>query len=663
MMRRSWRAPAAAIWAYSGVALAAAVAAVVALRLWQADLRVPFSYRGDALFFAMMVKAVVDHGWYLTNAQLGAPGVLALHDFPQADAVHLAAVKVMSLLSHDWALLFNLYFLLGFPLIALSAFAVFRQFRIASGPALAAALLYAFQPSRLIMGESHFFLTAFWQVPLAILVVLWVAGDEPPLFAPGARAWRPRLALRNRRSIAAVAIALLVSGTGVYYAFFTGVLIVVAGALGAIERRSPRHALAGVALTGLIVLGLGVQSIPTLLYRRAMGPNPAVAARPVGEAETFGLKIAPLLLPVGGHRVPALAAITDRYERATAARSELSSTSLGLVGAIGFLVLLGTLFRRANPAADPVVLSGGPPPLLPGLARLARLNLAALLLATTGGFGALFALLASPLIRAYARMHVFIAFFALFAIAALLDRIWRTRPRAGLLLTAAVAFGGVADQVPARVAPSYARQRRDYRADAAFVHGLEAQLRPGAQIFQLPYLRFPESGGLPGTRLGDYDPLRPYLHARALRWSYPTMFGRSGDAWTSGVADEPVPELVRTLSDAGFDGILVDCRGYPDDGAEIVAALSVALGPDPTTRATDRYVFFDLAAAKERALAGLDQDERDRRRQEALDRPVLRWLDGFFAPEHDKDGFFRWCGGDCTLEIANPGARGARGAL
>ncbi len=128
--------------------------------------------------------------------------------------------------------------------------------------------------------------------------------------------------------------------------------------------------------------------------------------------------------------------------------------------------------------------------------------------------------------------------------------------------------------------PPYARRARDYRADAAFVHSLEAQLPTGAQIFQLPYLRFPESGALPGTKLMDYDPLRPYLHSRALRWSYPTMFGRPGDAWTNAVADQPVSDLVRTLSDVGFEGILVDRDGYADDGAAIVAALTAELGAD-----------------------------------------------------------------------------------
>ena len=158
MIARPGRERTAALLLYGGVALAACVEAVLVLRLWRADLRVPFNYRGDSVFFAMMVKAVIDHGWYLTNAQLGAPGVLTLHDFPQADGIHLLLIKLLSWFSADWALLFNIYYLLGFPLIALSAFAVLRHFRIAAAPAFVASLLYAFLPSRLMVGELHFYL-------------------------------------------------------------------------------------------------------------------------------------------------------------------------------------------------------------------------------------------------------------------------------------------------------------------------------------------------------------------------------------------------------------------------------------------------------------------------------------------------------------------------
>src|SRR5262249_3545766 len=46
------------------------------------------------------------------------------------------------------------------------------------------------------------------------------------------------------------------------------------------------------------VAGLALQSIPTVRYRHAVGPNAAGAGRPGGGAGTYALKNAPPLLPV-----------------------------------------------------------------------------------------------------------------------------------------------------------------------------------------------------------------------------------------------------------------------------------------------------------------------------------------------------------------------------
>src|SRR2546423_10603001 len=181
---KSVLARAARLRAWREYALCGAVtwiATWVLLRLWEADLRVPFNYGGDALAFGLVTKSVVDHGWYLTNPHLGAPGVLAMHDFPFFDILHILVWKVMSWFTSDWALIFNGYFLLGFPLVALTSLAVLRHFRVAFGPALVVSVLYAFLPSRVMKGEAHYFLDINYQVPLVVLVALWVFGDDPPL--------------------------------------------------------------------------------------------------------------------------------------------------------------------------------------------------------------------------------------------------------------------------------------------------------------------------------------------------------------------------------------------------------------------------------------------------------------------------------------------------
>lgn len=43
------------------------------MKLWLADLHVPFVYTGDALHVSAWIKGIVDNGWYLQNGFIGVP--------------------------------------------------------------------------------------------------------------------------------------------------------------------------------------------------------------------------------------------------------------------------------------------------------------------------------------------------------------------------------------------------------------------------------------------------------------------------------------------------------------------------------------------------------------------------------------------------------------
>ena len=69
---------------------------VVILNLWSANLEIPFSYNGDGLFEGMLVKSVIDNGWYTTNAFLGMPGKFVLYDFPVYMNLDFVIIKIIS---------------------------------------------------------------------------------------------------------------------------------------------------------------------------------------------------------------------------------------------------------------------------------------------------------------------------------------------------------------------------------------------------------------------------------------------------------------------------------------------------------------------------------------------------------------------------------------
>ncbi|HWW87017.1 MAG TPA: hypothetical protein VNZ26_25650 [Vicinamibacterales bacterium] len=602
------------------------------LKLWNADLRVPFDYAGDALFHEQLIKTVVERPWVWTNPNLGAPGGFQLYDFPVVanDSAHLLAIKLLSIFSRDWALLCNMYFLLGFPLTTWTAMAVFRRFGVGFGPAIVGAVLYAFLPARLLKGENHLFLDVFYQVPLAMMVVLWVTGDAPPLFeAPASGRW-PRVALRRSRSWGSLLVCALTASTGAYYAFFTAILLLAGGVWGSSVRRSIRNAASGLTLAAALVVCMCINGIPYIVYQWRHGHNP-VADRVWWESETFGLKIIQLLLPADGHPINALRTLKQRYDSSTPIIGD-SASSLGFVGALGFLLLLGWLV-----SSEPAQRAGH------ALRRsLAVLNLFGVLLGTIGGFGAVIALLVTPQIRGYARMSTIVEFFALFAVVLVLDGLSCRRPFVARGVLPVVLVLGLLDQAtPAAVRP-YAARKREYGSDADLVRRIEASVPAATEVFELPFVGFPEVP--PVHRITGYDPVRPYLHSRELRWSYPTMRGRPGDAWARGIAERLPHQMVDGLVDVGFGGILVDRDGYADEGVGIQKALADILGSEPLGSVDGRFAFFSLLSHRPREELERARGAGELDRYLSLHPIVVTWDHGCYYVEHrENDDTYRWC--------------------
>ena len=127
--------------AYPSVAILSLVGVVLVMRMLESDLRIPLTYHAEAIFNAVLVKGVLDHGWHLSNSALSAPTGVDMRDLPMSDNnLHFAVIKGLGLVTASYPLAMNLFFLLTFPLTALSALYVFRQFGLATWPSLCGSL-------------------------------------------------------------------------------------------------------------------------------------------------------------------------------------------------------------------------------------------------------------------------------------------------------------------------------------------------------------------------------------------------------------------------------------------------------------------------------------------------------------------------------------------
>src|SRR5215813_8683801 len=149
------------------------------LKLKNCDLSVPFIYDGgDATFYSMAIKTVITKGWYLTNDSLGMPRGMEMYDFPIPDTFHFLLIKFLGLFTSDFARVQNTFFLLTFPLTTICSFYVLRRFRISYAPAILASLLYTFTFYHFSRNEHHLMYSAYYNVPLAVMVILWVCSGE-----------------------------------------------------------------------------------------------------------------------------------------------------------------------------------------------------------------------------------------------------------------------------------------------------------------------------------------------------------------------------------------------------------------------------------------------------------------------------------------------------
>jgi hypothetical protein len=584
-----------------GAVLAAALPLallVPLLQLWEADLATPLYGGHDVPFIRMLVQGIEENGGFLENDRLGAPFGQELRDYPEVDAISYLLLRLLTLVSSDPDVALNIFYLLTFPLVGLSAYAVMRQYA-GIGPALVGAVLYALLPYHFERGESHLFLSAYWAVPLACHLMLLLLTGRPAFERrpgrSGSAAWA------SGRSALTLGACVMVGSTWFYYAAYALILLAALAVVALVARPSRRTLATSAVLVAATGLVLCVNLTPYIAHRLSEGANSEYVARAPDESEHFALKLTQLALPIEDHRIDRLARFSRHYERTAPGqqRDESRATHLGAVGALGLAWLL--LVAAVS--------------LLPGVARerlgdyapAAAGALVAFLFATTGALGSLVGYTLTAQLRAWNRLSVFIGFFALLAVAVALTwlggRLRTGRARAGFAAAlVAVLAVGVLDQTSPADVPDYDELARSDQRDAGYVAAVERRLPAGAMAFQLPYVSFPEAVPKPGFAF--YDQLRGYLHSGDMRWSYGDVAGGSTE-WRDDLEGRPAAEVVRAVAAAGFDGIEVSRRGYADRAVALEAELVRLLGVQPLIGVDRDVAFYDLREYSERLEAHL----------------------------------------------------------
>lgn len=582
---------------YLLTALVTGLVTVIALELWTARFDVPFTYTGDGIAIAAHFKTVMETGWYEFQPLLGAPFGQTYNDFPTADNLNFLAARVITLFTADSVVAMNLYFVLGFVAAALSALWLFRRLKLSSAVSLALAVVFAIAPYHFIRGEGHLWLASYYIVPLSMALVIMALRGEPLWARPAAGStWRTWLV---SPAVTTVVIVILTGTVQTYYAVFFLLLLAFAGVVRLIATGQWRRFWGAATVGVLTAIVMVVNMLPDIVFSWVNGANGMALERDRTETEWLGLKVAQLLLPWSGHRIPALKAIRDLYDTTYPLPSELPA--LGAIAAAGFVALFLSLAYVAATGRNRRVRSELFTERFTLFTGIAGLTFVSFLFSTVGGLSTLVSFATSSL-RGWNRLSIVIALLSLIGVGILLDAAVRalrsrlvSRPRFLAAVPAALVIVviGIAyvDQTPSG---SPANDYVDaWDADVGWFTTVDDALPAEALVLQLPYQPFPETVGPTGMQ--STEVLIPYLHTTDIGWSGGGIRGRPRADWPAQFAGDDPAQIAVLAATAGFSGIHIDMDDmYPDDARELEAGLRLYLGEEPLESADGRYLFFSL---------------------------------------------------------------------
>jgi hypothetical protein len=598
----------AARWLATGLFLVGAPLLLAAyfLRLWKADLTLPLAYNGylgtggDAIWQFVLSKVLFDTGWVLDNPFLGAPDVAHWHGnaSAQTSAIHSVLMRGIALFVPDAIAMQQVYYLLNFPLIAVTSYLASRALGAGRWVSCCLGLLYAFTTFRL-HAINYAYLSNYFVIPLSLLPPIWIVTGR--FTGP----WRTVLkSLVLWISLGIVALAAVTDG---YYAFFTLLLL---GFAAGVRLLSPynfdwRSLLASTLLIGTLIAIALILAWPLRSYERSHAEeflidgrtDPVMIKHPF-EAEIYSVSLKLMFAPIATHRIPVLGRLGAWMVETSNQSRALPSTALGPLGLLAsglMLVALGLIVvRTAYGKAWPFL--HGTEAGSPAFGAILGLVLFSCLCATTGGIGSLIALV-YPTIRAYDRLPLFImsllylgSGLALTHALASAGRRWRLLMAGALPILVVLS---IFDQMPKDTGQRDPGLEARFLAERRFIRSLEASLPTGTMVYQYPFSQYLTNNAYYGW--GAFDHIRLYLHSHHLRWSNGAFKNSPVDQWHTRLAALPIGQLLTEVRAAGFGGFTVDRTVVKGVEYEQVRRVLVErTGVQPVEDEASRLAFWNL---------------------------------------------------------------------
>ena len=576
----------------------------------------------DALQVIFNTAKLKETGLFGYSIRSSYPYYAYMSDFPSLGIVELFFRWILVSISGNAVATVNILYLVGYNLAATASYWVIRKLGVSQGAAGVVSILYAFLPYHFMRGISHLGFSMYWPIPILVyFCVLYIKGEAG--YVKGNRGWL------TPNNIIHIVVLVFLGGKTIYYTYFSCFFLCMVILILAIRKEKWVKIRQVFVDLGVILGTFLLTVIPYLINISMYGSNSGVFERQTVDVEKYGLKLGHLLMPVRGHRILSFAKISSDYNELPLT-SENQFATLGILLALGFLCLLVEVVRRKHDDED--------------IYACSVLNIGCLLLATIGGISSIIALFFAE-IRCYNRLSIFIAFLAAIALTKCIDRRlvkikkWWMYWSVCLLLVGI----GLFDQTTVNYVPKHTLIAEEWDSDRAFVERIESMEDEGAEIYQMPYMPYPEAGCV--NDIQPYDLVRGYINSDSLVWSFGCFSGRQGDIWNSYVATLDVESQVKNIYLNGFDGIYLDSYGYTEyELAQITEQLELITAAKPIISDNERLYYYTL---KDYDASVIEPED------ELYAKTYMSFEDGFYNIERNEADSWVWCSGEGDINIYN----------
>lgn len=562
--------------------------------------------RGDATLFYAEVKAARDGHFapfeFKNVPELGAPYGANWNDFPITEYFQYYLPGVLARFIGIFAAV-NFTVMMEYVLAALAFYAACRLSKWAWHWSFAGALIFAFARYAYAHGAHHITCTYYWHISLCLLVCRWMFLEEGGI------------KIRDWKFIFALAVAFVTGVQNPYYTNMFAQFVLIAGLVRCWRARDWRAGIPAAGIIGTAAASFLLMNMGMFVYHLRFGPNQGAVDRTYRWLEIYGLKLVDMVMPPPDHRFPLFALWERSHIYSTDLRNpnillspgELPPTAyLGLV-ALAILVWLVIVSLRRAVQREKLPLE-------------AWMFLWIYVYSDVGGINGVIGTLGFLLFRATTRYSIWILCILLMYGVRRLSTMdvgkwivdtWGESPWSRWFpygFACAAVFIALFDQNPPAPTDAELQNIASYvESDRHFAQTMERALPPGAMIFQIPIMLFPES---PYPNVASYDNFRPYLYSRNLRYSFGSDKGRPREDWQIQIAQiRSLDVLIHKLEQYGFAGLYVNRNAFPTDNGEGLLQKLRSMGYDDVITSPKGDLYCVILKPSPHPI--LPEDDRD----------------------------------------------------